>query len=151
MQDLSCVCDLHHSSWQCQIFNPLSEVRDWTFILMDTSHVITRSATVEMPIRAVFYIPSDNTVLVFLKAEFLSWILILLQKNLKSLLLEIKYNSCPFFKILPYNSAFVVWKISLVSSLWKLALESHGVPKLISVKEESWIIPWIILGQDIIV
>ena len=28
MQDLSCICELHHSSWQCQIFNPLNEARD---------------------------------------------------------------------------------------------------------------------------
>ena len=28
--DLSRVCNLHHSSWQHQILNPLSEVRDWT-------------------------------------------------------------------------------------------------------------------------
>ena len=27
-QDLSHVCDLHHSSRQCQILNPLSEARD---------------------------------------------------------------------------------------------------------------------------
>ena len=26
--DLSHVCDLHHSSWQCRILNPLSETRD---------------------------------------------------------------------------------------------------------------------------
>ena len=25
--DLSCICDLHHSSWQCGILNPLSEAR----------------------------------------------------------------------------------------------------------------------------
>ena len=37
--DLSCVCDLHHSSWQHQILNPLGENRDWTCILMDTSRV----------------------------------------------------------------------------------------------------------------
>ena len=24
----SCICDLHHNSQQCQIFNPLSEARD---------------------------------------------------------------------------------------------------------------------------
>ena len=24
MPDLNCVCDLHHSSWQCRILNPLS-------------------------------------------------------------------------------------------------------------------------------
>ena len=27
-QDLSHVCNLHHSSWQCQILNPLSKARD---------------------------------------------------------------------------------------------------------------------------
>ena len=31
------VCDLHHSSWQLQILNPLSEARDRTCILMDSS------------------------------------------------------------------------------------------------------------------
>ena len=33
------VCDLHHSSWQCRILNPLSEARDRTHILMDTSQI----------------------------------------------------------------------------------------------------------------
>ena len=28
MQNLSLNCDLHHSSWQCQILNPLREARD---------------------------------------------------------------------------------------------------------------------------
>ena len=37
-QDPSHVCDLHHSSWQCQIFNSLSEARDPTRILMDTCY-----------------------------------------------------------------------------------------------------------------
>ena len=30
MQDLSRICDLHHSSWQRQTLNPLSEARDPT-------------------------------------------------------------------------------------------------------------------------
>ena len=34
-QEPSCICDLCHSLWQHQIFNPLSEARDWTYILMD--------------------------------------------------------------------------------------------------------------------
>ena len=33
-QDPSYICDLRHSSWQRQILNPLSEVRDWTYNLM---------------------------------------------------------------------------------------------------------------------
>ena len=39
MWDLSHICDLHHSSLQCQIFNPLSKVRDGTCVLMDTSQI----------------------------------------------------------------------------------------------------------------
>ena len=35
----SCVCDLHQSSGQPQILNPLIEVRDRTCVLMDTSWV----------------------------------------------------------------------------------------------------------------
>ena len=35
--DLSQVCDLHHSSWQRQILNPLSKARGQTRILMGTS------------------------------------------------------------------------------------------------------------------
>ena len=38
-QDLRRLCDLHHSSWQCWILNPLSEARDGTCILIDPSRV----------------------------------------------------------------------------------------------------------------
>lgn len=34
MPDLSHVCNLHYSSWQCQILNPLSEAKDQTCILV---------------------------------------------------------------------------------------------------------------------
>ena len=36
-RDPSHICKLYHSSWQCQIFNPLSEARDWTWVFMNTS------------------------------------------------------------------------------------------------------------------
>ena len=39
MQDLSHVCDLQHNVQQHQMPNPLSEARDPTCILMDTSWV----------------------------------------------------------------------------------------------------------------
>ena len=35
--DASCICDLHHSSWQRRILiNPLSQTRDRTRVLVDT-------------------------------------------------------------------------------------------------------------------
>ena len=42
MTDPSRVCDLHHSSWQHRILNPLSQSRDRTRNLMDTSWVCYR-------------------------------------------------------------------------------------------------------------
>ena len=38
--DPSRVCDLHHSSQQHQILNPLSEARDRTCTLMDASQIL---------------------------------------------------------------------------------------------------------------
>ena len=37
--DPSYICNLHHSSRQCQILNPLRETRDQTCILMDPSQI----------------------------------------------------------------------------------------------------------------
>ena len=39
MRDLSHICDIHHSSWQHWIFNPLRKARDQTHVLMDSSQV----------------------------------------------------------------------------------------------------------------
>ena len=38
--DLSCICDLHHSSWQHRILNPLGGAWDPTHVLVDTSRVL---------------------------------------------------------------------------------------------------------------
>ena len=48
--DLSCVCDLHHSSWQCWILNPLSEARDPACDLMVLSWIRFRCAMMGTPI-----------------------------------------------------------------------------------------------------
>ena len=48
MADLSLVCDLRYSSWQRQILNPLSKVRDGTCILVDTSRIRFHCATTEI-------------------------------------------------------------------------------------------------------
>ena len=50
-QALSYGCDLHHSSQQRQILNPLSKARDQTCILMDTSRVVSSRLTTAEPQR----------------------------------------------------------------------------------------------------
>ena len=48
-QDPNLICDLYHSSWQCQIPNPMSGARDWTRIFMDTSRFPYHWATTGAP------------------------------------------------------------------------------------------------------
>ena len=49
MRDPSHSCDLYHSSQQYRILNSLSEARDWTHILKDTSCVCFHWATTGTP------------------------------------------------------------------------------------------------------
>ena len=47
--DPSWVCNLHHSSWQCWIPDPLSEGRNRTCILMDTRRICLCRTTMGTP------------------------------------------------------------------------------------------------------
>ena len=47
--DPSHICDLHPSSWQCRILNPLREARDRTHNLMDPSQIHFCYATTGTP------------------------------------------------------------------------------------------------------
>ena len=55
VQDPSHVCDLHHSSQQHWIPDLLSEAREWTCIIMDTSRICFCWATIRPPYFQVFY------------------------------------------------------------------------------------------------
>ena len=41
-RDPSCICDLHHRLWQCQILNPVSKARGRTHNLMVPSQAALR-------------------------------------------------------------------------------------------------------------
>ena len=45
----SCVCNLHHSSWQHWILNPLNEARNGTWVLMDPGQIHFCWATMGLP------------------------------------------------------------------------------------------------------
>ena len=53
--DLSYVCNLHHSWWQCRILNSLTRAKNWTRVLMDTSQVCFHCTTMGTP-RVHFYL-----------------------------------------------------------------------------------------------
>ena len=53
--DPSNICDLHHSSWQFWVLNPLSKARDWTHIIMNISWVYYHWATMGTPLLIIFH------------------------------------------------------------------------------------------------
>ena len=64
--DLNHVCDLHRSSWQCQILNPQSEARVWTQVLMDISQLVAAEPRWERPhFFFFFFIPNPGNGLAF--------------------------------------------------------------------------------------
>ena len=54
MPDPSHVCNLHHSSQQCWILDPLIEARDRICVLMDTSQDHYHWATMGTPVMFIF-------------------------------------------------------------------------------------------------
>ena len=62
-QDFSRVCNLHHSSRQRQVLNSLSEARDRTHNLMDTSQVHYHWATTGTPLHRDFFKCSEHFVI----------------------------------------------------------------------------------------
>ena len=70
MRDLSHLCNLHHSSWQSLILNPLSEVRDRTCVLIDFSqiHFISTEPQWELPQGYIFKRPSTISISLLVKA-----------------------------------------------------------------------------------
>ena len=52
--DQSLICNLYYSSWSLWLLNPLSEARDWTHILMDTSRIHFCCATTVTPQLGIF-------------------------------------------------------------------------------------------------
>ena len=53
MQDPSCICELHHSSWHCWILNLLNEAKDQTCLLMDTCRVC-KGKDEKLPLTSLF-------------------------------------------------------------------------------------------------
>ena len=60
-RDLSRICNLHHSLWQCRILNPQIEARDGTHSLMDTSWVLNPLSYNENSLFCLFSITTQTS------------------------------------------------------------------------------------------
>ena len=66
IQDLSLICELHHSSWQHQILNPLSKARDQTCNLMVPSGICFCCTTTGTPVfLSLIYFTEHNALKVY--------------------------------------------------------------------------------------
>ena len=54
-RDLSYICDVHHSSRQCRIPDPLYEARDQTTVLMNTSQICSPCTTGDSSFHNFFF------------------------------------------------------------------------------------------------
>ena len=60
MRDPSCVYNLHHSSWQRWILNPLSGARDGTLVLTDASQILNSLSHNRNSPLNTFYVPGST-------------------------------------------------------------------------------------------
>ena len=104
-QDPSSICNLHHSSQQCWIPDPLSEARDGTCILMDTSQICFHCTTTGTP-KANFLMTTEET------------------RNSKSLIFSVIQKSKNTFfdfistKLPVVELVFVPIALLLIAQLW---------------------------------
>ena len=103
--DPSCLCNLHHSSWQCRILNLLSKARDQTHILVDTSWIHFCCAIRGIPSAWIFFLSLLNVyqwlVTPTFRNIFFSAFIILLSPNFLHLASPIQSPTRTFFHSVP--------------------------------------------------
>ena len=84
--DLSCIFNLHHSSWQHQILNPLSEARDRTCILMNSSRICFQCATMGTPrISVLLMVTLDTPMYIVNNIELINFLFSFRYRDLRML------------------------------------------------------------------
>ena len=116
MPDLSCVCNLHHSSWQYQILNPLRDARDQTWVFMDASQVCYPWAKTGTRILAIV-----NSAIVHIGVHVSFWIIVLFRSGIDGSYGSFRFvflRTSMLFSIVLYQFTFppTIWEGSLLST-----------------------------------
>ena len=129
MPDLSHVCNLHHSSWQRWILNPLREARDGTHNLMVPSRIHFHCATMRTP---QYFLAMRFT------CQFVQNVRNL-QKNFSNLFIEgnLHVSECMHFKavLLKGQSCFSNNELETYSKIYLLSMFTSII--LNSIKLET--------------
>ena len=110
MPDSSHICDLHHSSWQCQILNPLREARGQTCILIDASQIHFHWATTGMQVTSSFKRYNKSTAI---------WV-----QRITEHLLCAWYSLSAVIKLCLALSTWMLWLLLFATESW-LCYTSH--------------------------
>ena len=99
--------DLHHSSQQCRILNPLREARDWTRNLMVPSQTHFCCTTVGTPITSFFTFLhlASGMLFYFLLTDFPYWLLLFLGRGVRG----VGSPSFPLPLMLEFSQGSVPW------------------------------------------
>ena len=135
MPDLSCVCDLHPSSWQHQILNPVSKARNGTWVLVDASQIhfrwgITGTPAISFLVLMPYNLPllSFSSFLPFF-CSFFPYLLSLTRgwSNFINLFKEHTFFSVGLFLSVFYCSVFYSFILNHLS--FYISIQSHQFPK----------------------
>jgi len=135
MPNLSHVCDLHHSSRQSWILNPLSEARDQTSVLTDASQICFHWATVGTP-----NIVNVNSTAMNIEVSVSFWIIVLSghmprNKNAGS------YDNSIFSFLKIFFSSDDLWYIPFYCVRWLIlndAKVSSSLELIIYIVHRTW-------------
>ena len=116
MSDPSCIFDLHHSSQQRQILNPLSRAGDQTQVLTDTSQIRYCQATVGTPCPLLFIRVTTDPILVLTILCLICCGQILSKPN---------FCTAAGVSCLNYNSDYVITLLQSFVTLFLLVGLSH--------------------------
>ena len=114
--DISHVYNIHHSSWQHRILNPLNGARNWTCVLIDTTWVHYHSAMMELPWGHSW----EYCHLVFFQPKKEQWEMFQCEINLKEdYISSLGYNK----EFAPGSNTYTIW---ILKSYWS----HHGAIRI---------------------
>ena len=137
-RDPSCVCDLHHSLWQHQILNPLTEAGYQTCTLMDARQIHFHWATLGTPL-SLHFILWDWSL-----GKLGKWVKLVRNWDRTWTWLLLVPKACPGISPYPQFSFFNHLSNQLAPANWSLLyISAFAAPELNTKWPMTWSCSWL--------